>query len=50
MWNNVKNLLTLKYVKVLGSLLTEINNTQKPVASKVSTTIENKLLEYVGKL
>lgn len=50
MWNNLKNLLTLKYVKVLGGLLADINNTQKQVQSKVSAAIENKLLEYVGKL
>lgn len=35
MWNNLKNLLTLKYVKVLGGLLSDINNTQKQVQSKV---------------
>jgi len=50
MWNNISNLITLKYIKVLGSILVEVNNTQKPIQSKVSTAIENKLLEYVGKL
>ena len=49
MWNNLKNLLTLKYVKVLGGLLVQTRSiTNMP--SKIPVAIENKLLEYVGKL